>query len=43
MTKNVYLLEWYGPFLNPQEVIEWERKEIGTNKTYIYSLVELNF
>lgn len=36
MTKNVYLLEWYGPFSTPQDVIEWERQEIGTNKTYIY-------
>lgn len=37
MTKTVYLLEWYGPFSNPKEVIEWEKiEQIGNGKTYLY-------
>lgn len=36
MNKNVYLLEWYGPFSTPQEVLEWEDKKIGHGKTYLY-------
>lgn len=36
MVNNVYLLEWYGPFRNPQEVLEWESKRIGNGKTYLY-------
>ena len=36
MTRNVYVLEWYGPFANPQEVIAWEARGIGNGKTYLY-------
>lgn len=36
MTKNVYLLEWYGPFSNPEEVLKWEDENIGDGKTYLY-------
>ena len=36
MNSNVYVLKWYGPFHNSQEVIEWENKEIGNGKTYLY-------
>ena len=36
MTKTIYLLEWYGPFSTPKEVIEWENKQIGNGKTYLY-------
>ena len=36
MTKTIYLLEWYGPFSTPNEVIEWEDKQIGNGKTYLY-------
>lgn len=36
MTQNVYLLEWYGPFNSPQEVLDWEAKKIGDGKTYLY-------
>lgn len=36
MIKNIYLLEWYGPFPNPQEVVKWEKKNIGNGKTYLY-------
>lgn len=36
MTKTIYLLEWYGPFSTPKDVIEWENKQIGNGKTYLY-------
>lgn len=36
MTKTIYLLDWYGPFSNPQEVIEWENEQFGNGKTYLY-------
>ena len=36
MTKTIYLLEWYGPFSTPKEVLEWENKQIGIGKTYLY-------
>ena len=36
MTKTIYLLEWYGPFSTPKEVLEWENKQIGNGKTYLY-------
>lgn len=36
MNKNVYVVEWYGPFSSPTEVIEWESKNIGDGKTYLY-------
>lgn len=38
MIKNIYLLEWYGPFPNPQEIVKWEKKNIGNGKTYLYLL-----
>lgn len=36
MTKTIYLLEWYGPFFTPKDVIEWENMQIGNGKTYLY-------
>ena len=36
MIKNIYFLEWYGPFPNPQEIVKWEKKNIGNGKTYLY-------
>ncbi|MBD5216276.1 MAG: hypothetical protein HDS78_07165 [Bacteroidales bacterium] len=36
MTKTIYLLEWYGPFSTPKDVLEWENKQIGNGKTYLY-------
>lgn len=36
MTKTIYLLEWYGPFSTPKDVIEWEKMQIGNGKTYLY-------
>ena len=36
MTNYVYLLEWYGPFSNQKEVLEWEAEGIGNGKTYLY-------
>lgn len=36
MIKTVYLLEWYGPFTTPKEVIKWEKEQIGNGKTYLY-------
>lgn len=36
MTKTIYLLEWYGPFSSPKDVLEWENIQIGNGKTYLY-------
>lgn len=36
MMKCVYLLEWYGPFISPRDVVDWEHKNIGNGKTYLY-------
>lgn len=36
MAKSVFILEWYGPFSNPQDIKTWEEKGIGSGKTYLY-------
>lgn len=36
MSKNVYILNWYGPFENPDKVKEWETNKMGKGKTYLY-------
>ena len=36
MENNIYILNWYGPFSHPSDVIEWEKKQIGNGRTYLY-------
>lgn len=36
MSNNSYILEWYGPFSSPDDVIDWEERKIGFGKTYLY-------
>lgn len=36
MDNNVYVLQWYGPFLSKRDVLDWEEENIGPGKTYLY-------
>ena len=36
MENNIYILNWYGQFSHPSDVIEWEKKQIGNGRTYLY-------
>lgn len=36
MIKEVYILEWFGPFSTPKDVLYWERENIGNGKTFLY-------
>lgn len=36
MGHNVQILEWYGPFSTPKDVVDWECNEVGHGKTYLY-------
>lgn len=36
MANNTYILEWYGPFNCLQDVCDWEDKNIGRWKTFLY-------